>query len=100
MYVWEGLRRKPPASTLMPLSRRAGIVLTCVTCSAFCMFLPSSGPTLDKWENAVTFGGGGPHAGDHQRITNGFAIGSWEVLTQTALLRVNSWITSSPASRP
>ena len=59
-----------------------------------------SGSTLDKREGAVTFGWGPRIAVDRQRITNGFAIGSWDVLTQTALLRVNSWMTSRPASRP
>ena len=43
----------------------------------------SSGSPLDKRE-------GSRIAVDRQRITNGFAIGSWDVFTQTALLRVNS----------
>ena len=35
-----------------------------------------------------------------QRIVNGLAIGSVEVLIQTVLVVVNSWIASTPASRP
>ena len=35
-----------------------------------------------------------------QRIVNGLAIGSVEVLIQTVLVVVNSWMASTPASRP
>ena len=52
----------------------------------------SSGSPLDKRE-------GSRIAVDRQRITNGFAIGSWDVLTQTALLRGNSGTTLNSSPR-